>query len=1029
MTPIATVTTLSCAGATHNGTLTSGTAASGVSSVISYTGGNGGTYATQTITSTGVTGLTATLTAGTLASGAGTVTYTITGTPAASGTASFAISLGGQSCTLTRTVALPAATITALDCAGATHNGTLTSGTAASGVSSVISYTGGNGGTYTTQTITSTGVTGLTATLTAGTIASGAGTITYTITGTPVASGTASFAISLGGQSCTLTRTVDISMTPIATVSTLDCAGATHNGTLTSGTAASGVSSVIAYTGGNGGTYAAQTITSTGVTGLTATLTAGTLASGAGTITYTITGTPTASGTASFAISLGGQTCTLTRTVATNIVLECVGATHNGTLTRGIAANSVSTVISYTGGSGESYAEQTITSTGVTGLSATIPAGIFATGSGTFFLTITGTPVTSGTASFTFTLGGQTCTFTRTVAAPQFVLNCTDTTHNGTLTSGTAASGVSSVISYTGGNGVAYIAQAITSTGVTGLTANLVSGTLADNDGTLTLTITGTPATSGTASFAVTINGQSCTVTRTVAEQGAEAEAVFALDCVGATHNGNLASSTAASGVSTVVSYTGGNGSSYTLQTITSTNVTGLTATLTAGTLATGVGSLTFTITGTPDTSGTASFTFTINGQSCTFNRTVILNIPASITLAQGRMHQILSVYDHNYLPYTAPTSAATINKSAPDATSETFIVNVQGTITTTGISVFLPVTVTASGTLPGFSTVVNVPANLTEDGISRDVKLSWPTQSYTAATTRITLTIAALGGTLNVKRLDINEGLGNDGLGVLLGTFSYPFNSTGTTTNFNLRVIPGILDRMFGNTDNFNRNFTHLFIYAPMVAEDGNIWLNNNLGANYANVYSKAFSPLSQSTVEHDVNSWGSLFQWGRRPDGHELIAQYPNPLTKVYEISSTKSDAPTGGFINDSTNWRVNPSSTLWATEASTNNPCPVGYRVPTATEATNLLTAANITSVTTFLNNSVLKLNTGFTWSSGLIFDDTNSILSPISDLTTRQRYLYYTSTATGTTSVTATQFRFSTTTTTSLGVGQPIRCIRN
>ena len=47
-----------------------------------------------------VTGLTATLAAGSFASGNGTLVYTITGTPATSGTASFALSIGGQSCTL-----------------------------------------------------------------------------------------------------------------------------------------------------------------------------------------------------------------------------------------------------------------------------------------------------------------------------------------------------------------------------------------------------------------------------------------------------------------------------------------------------------------------------------------------------------------------------------------------------------------------------------------------------------------------------------------------------------------------------------------------------------------------------------------------------------------------------------------------------------------------------------------------------------------------------------------------------------------
>jgi uncharacterized protein (TIGR02145 family) len=202
------ITALNCATATNNGTLTQGVAASSVNSSVPYTGGTGGTYTEQTITSTGVTGLTATLAAGTLLSGAGSLTYNITGTAASSGTASFALSIGGQTCTLTRTVNPPAGTITALSCSTATNTGSLIIGVAAASVSISIPYTGGNGGTYTTQTITSTGVSGLTATLAAGTLLSGAGSLTYNITGTPDSSGTASFALSIGGQTCSLTRSV-----------------------------------------------------------------------------------------------------------------------------------------------------------------------------------------------------------------------------------------------------------------------------------------------------------------------------------------------------------------------------------------------------------------------------------------------------------------------------------------------------------------------------------------------------------------------------------------------------------------------------------------------------------------------------------------------------------------------------------------------------------------------------------------------------------------------------------------------------
>jgi uncharacterized protein (TIGR02145 family) len=99
-------------------------------------------------------------------------------------------------------------------------------------------------------------------------------------------------------------------------VGSVECETATHTGRLTAGVAASDVSTDISYTGGNGSFYKGQTVSSTGVTGLTATLAAGTFVSGSGSVTYTITGTPSGAGTASFALSLGGQSCTLSRTVS-----------------------------------------------------------------------------------------------------------------------------------------------------------------------------------------------------------------------------------------------------------------------------------------------------------------------------------------------------------------------------------------------------------------------------------------------------------------------------------------------------------------------------------------------------------------------------------------------------------------------------------------------------------------------------------------------------------------------------------------
>ena len=98
-------------------------------------------------------------------------------------------------------------------------------------------------------------------------------------------------------------------------ISSFNCAGVKITGTLTKDKMASNITATINYTGGNGKTYLTKSHTSTGVSGLSATLLAGSLANGEGELVYTISGTPTSSGTANFAIALGGQTCAITMNV------------------------------------------------------------------------------------------------------------------------------------------------------------------------------------------------------------------------------------------------------------------------------------------------------------------------------------------------------------------------------------------------------------------------------------------------------------------------------------------------------------------------------------------------------------------------------------------------------------------------------------------------------------------------------------------------------------------------------------------
>lgn len=213
--------------------------------------------------------------------------------------------------------------VTSLNCVGATITGSLIPNTAASGVFITLPYTIGNGMLYNTQLINSTGVTGLTAVLASGVLADSAdGNLVFNVVGTPSNSGTATFAIAFGGQSCN----VNINLVSPAAVSTLNCAGSILVGSLMSDTAASGVTIIVPYAGGNGGAYSNISIASSGVAGLTATAAAGNVGNGIDSLELAITGTPSSSGNANFALNFGGQTCSLSVPVIPSLNLSGITA-------------------------------------------------------------------------------------------------------------------------------------------------------------------------------------------------------------------------------------------------------------------------------------------------------------------------------------------------------------------------------------------------------------------------------------------------------------------------------------------------------------------------------------------------------------------------------------------------------------------------------------------------------------------------------------------------------------------------------
>ena len=94
-------------------------------------------------------------------------------------------------------------------------------------------------------------------------------------------------------------------------VATLDCSANVGITSLLAGIELTATTFSIPYTGGAGGFYSSQTVASTGVAGLTATIAAGAFNHGSGSVTCTITGTPAEAGVASFALSIGGKDCSL----------------------------------------------------------------------------------------------------------------------------------------------------------------------------------------------------------------------------------------------------------------------------------------------------------------------------------------------------------------------------------------------------------------------------------------------------------------------------------------------------------------------------------------------------------------------------------------------------------------------------------------------------------------------------------------------------------------------------------------------
>jgi len=122
------------------------------------------------------------------------------------------------------------------------------------------------------------------------------------------------------------------------------------------------------------------------------------------------------------------------------------------------------------------------------------------------------------------------------------------------------------------------------------------------------------------------------------------------------------------------------------------------------------------------------------------------------------------------------------------------------------------------------------------------------------------------------------------------------------------------------GNTVSFNYDGSRV-TYGTVLSQ-GQCWMDRNLGA----------SRVASSVT--DSNAYGDLFQWGRPADGHQL-------RTSGTTTTLSSTDVPrNSNFIygmGSPYDWRSPQNKSLWQGVSGINNPCPLGWAIPTGTQWT--------------------------------------------------------------------------------------------
>jgi len=560
----------------------------------------------------------------------------ITGTPTASGTATFTVSATDGSVTGTKTLSI------AIGQAAPVNDG----------FSAAMVITPSASGSTPGTTISATKETG--EPLHAGN--SGGKSVWYTLT--PTAAGSVTLSTSGSGFDTLLAVYTGSAVNGLTQVAANDDNGSGGLWSLVTFTAVANTTYRVAidgYGAASGSTVLGWTIatplsvtTASLAPGTTGTAYSATLAAAGGTGTYswalasgslpagvtlaadgTISGTPTAAGTASFTVRVTSGAATATK--ALSIVVTAPVTVSTSTLAGGVTGTAYSAGLAATGGT-TPYTWSID--------SGSLPAGLSLAGN-----VISGTPSAAGTASFTVRATdsiGRTGTRALSIAVVEPVVISTSS-----LPSGVTGRAYSTALGASGGTGT--------------YTWAMVSGTLPAG---LTLStagvISGTPTTAGTSSFSLKATSGAAQTTKALS---------IVVTAPLAVSTTTLAAATINTGYTATLASTGGTGPN--------------TWAVISGSLPTGLSLSGSTISGTPTATGTFSFTVQVT-DSLSATASKVLAITVGAGTVPGTFSKTSPVSNARNQPRASLTFTWA---AATGATSYEFCISTTTTCTGTGAS------------------------------------------------------------------------------------------------------------------------------------------------------------------------------------------------------------------------------------------------------------------------------------------------------------------------------------------------------